>query len=133
MDFYHAVMGWTFEQWADGDGLPYYVATTVGGEPVAGIRPVEGPITGSTVYLATSDLPDLLQRVSCCRSTTGRHRAQTRPIGAGLPLTEIPTNRRGQVPDAWIAAAPADGQPDPPPLLRAAPRARCGTHPAALA
>lgn len=60
MDFYHAAMGWTFEQRSDGDGVPYYVASTAG-QPVAGIRPVEGPVTDWTVYLATGDLPDLLR------------------------------------------------------------------------
>jgi predicted enzyme related to lactoylglutathione lyase len=61
MSFYQAVMDWDFEQRVDSHGLPYYVAT-VDGEPVAGIRPVDEPDTEWTVYLATTDLDDLVRR-----------------------------------------------------------------------
>jgi hypothetical protein len=61
MDFYRAVMGWSFEQRVDSDGLPYYVAMSAG-EPVAGVRPIQQPVTDWTIYLATGDLAGLVGR-----------------------------------------------------------------------
>ncbi|HEX4702594.1 MAG TPA: VOC family protein [Pseudonocardiaceae bacterium] len=61
MRFYRAVMGWEFEQRVDSGGLPYYMAMAAG-EPVAGIRPVEWPVTDWTVYLATPDLNALVRQ-----------------------------------------------------------------------
>jgi hypothetical protein len=61
MEFYATVLGWQFRQRVDSGGLPYYVATA-GGDPVAGIRPVEWPVTDWTVYLATTNLPGLVHR-----------------------------------------------------------------------
>jgi predicted enzyme related to lactoylglutathione lyase len=61
MDFYATVLGWEFTQRVDSGGLPYYVAMS-GGDPVAGIRPVEWPVTDWTVYLATTNLAGLVHR-----------------------------------------------------------------------
>jgi uncharacterized protein len=61
MDFYAAVLGWEFVQRVDSGGMPYYVATAAG-DPVAGIRPVEWPVTDWTVFLATGNLPGLVHR-----------------------------------------------------------------------
>jgi hypothetical protein len=60
MAFYQRVMGWEYEQRADSDGLPYYVALLVG-EPVAAIRPAARSLPDWTVYLATGDLTAALK------------------------------------------------------------------------
>lgn len=60
MEFYHAVLGWDYAQRVDGDGRPYYVAT-VDDEPVAGIRPVEWVAAEWVVFLATTNVADLVR------------------------------------------------------------------------
>ncbi len=60
MAFYQRVMGWEYEQRADSDNLPYYVALLVG-EPVAAIRPAARSLPDWTVYLATADLTQALK------------------------------------------------------------------------
>lgn len=60
MEFYQKIMGWQYEQRADGEGNPYFVATLLG-EPVAGIRPVRRGLADWTLHLATGDLPGLLK------------------------------------------------------------------------
>jgi predicted enzyme related to lactoylglutathione lyase len=60
MAFYQRVMGWEYEQRADSDNMPYYVALLVG-EPVAAIRPAARALPDWTVYLAAGDLTQALK------------------------------------------------------------------------